>query len=46
MYTKVHRLRDYVKGNTKSCVDLVNYLEKENKGKALLEKEYFFNHEY
>jgi len=43
MFIKIHRLKDYVKGNTQSCADLVKYLEKENKGLDTLEKEYFFN---
>ena len=42
MFIKIHRLKDYVKGNTQSCADLVKYLEKENKGLDTLEKEYFF----
>jgi hypothetical protein len=43
MFAKVHGTRDYVKGNSKSCHDLVQYLNKENQGKQLLNKEFFFN---
>ena len=43
MFAKVHGTRDYVKGNSKSCSDLVEYLNKENQGKSLKEKEFFFN---
>lgn len=43
MYVKIHGNRDYVKGNTQSCRDLVNYLGKENEGKGLLNQEQFFN---
>lgn len=44
MYIKIHGNRDYVKGNTQSCSDLVKYLEKENDDLELLEQEQFFNH--
>jgi hypothetical protein len=43
MYVKIHGNRDYVKGNTQSCRDLVNYLGKENEDKGLLNQEQFFN---
>lgn len=43
MYVKIHGNRDYVKGNTQSCRDLVNYLGKENEDKELLNQEQFFN---
>lgn len=43
MYVKIHGNRDYVKGNTQSCRDLVNYLGKENDGKGLLNQEQFFS---
>jgi len=32
-------------GNTGSCKDLVRYLEKENAGKDITEKEFFFSHQ-
>ncbi len=44
MYIKIHGNRDYVKGNTQSCHDLIQYLEKENEELNLLEQEQFFNH--
>ena len=43
MYIKIHGNSDYVKGNTQSCKDLVDYLEKENEEKAFPEQEFFFN---
>lgn len=43
MFARVHGTRDYVKGNSESCSDLVEYLDKENEGKGIAEKEYFFN---
>jgi hypothetical protein len=43
MYVKIHGNRDYVKGNTQSCRDLVNYLEKENEDKDFLNQDSFFN---
>src|SRR5208337_2228306 len=43
MFVKVHGTKDYVGGNTQSCSDLANYLEKENEGKDLSQSEYFFN---
>lgn len=45
MYVKIHGTADYVAGNTQSCLDLVNYLEKEDEPKSLLDKEFFFSHE-
>ncbi|NJO93088.1 MAG: hypothetical protein HC831_32105 [Chloroflexia bacterium] len=33
-----------MKGNTQSCIDLVDYLEKENEEKDFEEQERFFNH--
>ena len=45
MFVKVHGTRDYVGGNTQSCSDLANYLEKENDGKDLSQSDYFFNNE-
>jgi hypothetical protein len=36
MYIRIHGNRDYVKGNSQSCLDLVQYLNKENDGKELL----------
>lgn len=44
MYVKIHGVKDYVKGNTQSCIDLVDYLEKENEEKDFEEQERFFNH--
>ncbi len=44
MFVKIHGTRDYIKGNTQSCVDLVNYLSKENEEKELLQKTSFFSH--
>lgn len=44
MHIKIHGNRDYVKGNTQSCHDLVHYLEKENGELELLDQEMFFNH--
>ena len=44
MYVKIHGTHDYIKGNTQSCVDLVNYLGKENEEKELLQKTSFFSH--
>lgn len=43
MYVKVHGTSDYVQGNSQSCQELVNYLGKENEGKELMDKEFFFN---
>ncbi|NLT49436.1 MAG: mobilization protein [Ignavibacteria bacterium] len=43
MYVKVHGTKDYVKGNSQGCKDLVDYLNKENEGKELLDREFFFN---
>jgi hypothetical protein len=46
MFVKVHKKQrkdSYV--NTGSCAVLVDYLEKENEGKSLLESELFFNNE-
>jgi Family of unknown function (DUF5712) len=44
MFVKIHGTQDYFKGNTQSCVDLVNYLGKENEEKELLLKTGFFSH--
>ncbi|MHC1705806.1 MAG: MobB family relaxase [Tenuifilaceae bacterium] len=43
MVVRTHGAKDYVKGNKASCSDLVEYLNKENEGKALPGQEYFFN---
>lgn len=43
MYVQVHSTKDYVKGNSESCGDLVEYLNKENEGKELIDRELFFN---
>ena len=43
MYIKIHGNADYVKGNTQSCKDLVDYLEKENEEKDFPQQEFFFN---
>lgn len=43
MYVRIHGNRDYFKGNTQSCRDLVNYLGKENEEKGFLNQEQFFN---
>jgi hypothetical protein len=43
MFVKIHATKTYPKGNTQSCSDLVQYLEKENEGKELMESEFFFN---
>lgn len=43
MFVRVHGNKDYVKGNSQSCLDLVQYLNKENDGKEFLSREYFFN---
>ncbi len=43
MFVRVHGNKDYVKGNSQSCLDLVQYLNKENDGKDLLAREFFFN---
>ena len=43
MFVRVHGNKDYVKGNSQSCLDLVQYLNKENDGKQFLERQYFFN---
>lgn len=37
-------LREYAKSKSPGCKDLVRYLEKENREKSLLEREYFFDH--
>jgi hypothetical protein len=44
MYVKIHGNKDYVKGNTQSCRDLIHYLEKENDDRLFEEQEQFFNH--
>ncbi|MBX2840444.1 MAG: hypothetical protein KTR26_01635 [Flammeovirgaceae bacterium] len=44
MYYKIHPPQ-YYGGNTDSCVGLVEYLEKENEGKAFEEGTFFFSHE-
>lgn len=42
MYFKIHKAKEH-STNTGSCSDLVDYLEKENEGKSLIDKEYFFD---
>lgn len=42
MYIKIHNPKESG-GNTGSSADLVNYLDKENKEKDILDKEYFFS---
>lgn len=44
MYVRIHGTRDYIKGNTQSCRELVEYLEKENIDREFLEREHFFSH--
>lgn len=43
MFVRVHNTKSYVQGNTQSCSDLVEYLGKENEGKELMDREFFFN---
>ena len=43
MYIKIHNPKDSG-GNAGSSGDLVSYLDKENKEKSILDKEYFFSH--
>jgi hypothetical protein len=43
-YFKISRPPDHAQKNTGSVKDLAEYLEKENLGKDMMEKEYFFDH--
>jgi hypothetical protein len=43
MYVKINGAKDYVKGNSQSCKDLVDYLEKENEEKDFALQERFFD---
>ncbi len=43
MYVKINGAKDYVKGNSQSCKDLVDYLEKENEEKDFQGQERFFD---
>lgn len=43
MYVKINGAKDFVKGNSQSCKDLVDYLEKENEEKDFAIQERFFD---
>lgn len=41
----MHSTKDYIKGNTQSCADLVAYLDKENENLSFGERSFFFSHQ-